>query len=147
MPNDYSKRLKDPRWQRKRLEVMERDKWTCVDTLESDDPLQVHHCWYAKGGPWETPNKYLITVTEDAHNERHKIESDIKKTLGLILANLSASDEVGLTDLGHAFFTISEFLENRGSIESLRPAVEELRDCCIMANEKRKIREGVSCAK
>lgn len=88
MPNDYSQRLKDPRWQRKRLEVMERDNWTCRDTYVKDKPLNVHHCWYAKGGPWETPNEYLLTLTEEAHRERQELESRAKKALGRHFANM-----------------------------------------------------------
>ena len=92
MPNDYSKRLKDPRWQRKRLEVMERDNFTCRDTGATDEPLNVHHCWYAKGGPWETPSEYMLTLTEGAHERRQELESHIKREIGGIVSQLSPDE-------------------------------------------------------
>jgi hypothetical protein len=72
--SSYSDKLKDPRWQRKRLEVMQRDDFTCFDTGAKDEPLNVHHCHYSKGGPWETPTDLLMTLTEDAHKKRQRLE-------------------------------------------------------------------------
>ena len=84
---DYAKSLRDPRWQKKRLRILERDQWTCRDTHKTDEELHVHHCWYAKGGPWETPDEYLITLTKEAHKKRQNLEARAKKALGMILAN------------------------------------------------------------
>ena len=98
MPNDYSKRLKDPRWQRKRLDVMERDNFTCRDTGATDEPLNVHHCWYAKGGPWETPSEYMLTLTEEAHERRQQTEARAKQALGGIMASLPPAELEKLTN-------------------------------------------------
>jgi len=35
----YAEKLKDPRWQKKRLEIMERDEWTCQWCVDSESPL------------------------------------------------------------------------------------------------------------
>jgi hypothetical protein len=35
----YSDKLKDPRWQKKRLEVFERDGWCCQCCGDSESPL------------------------------------------------------------------------------------------------------------
>ena len=40
---EYDELLKDPRWQRKRLEAMQADKFTCQMCFRSDKPLNVHH--------------------------------------------------------------------------------------------------------
>lgn len=89
---DYAKLLRDPRWQKKRLKIMERDGFACRDTGEEDVELQVHHCWYAKGGPWETPDEFLLTLTKEAHKERQKLEARAKKALGLIMARTNPHD-------------------------------------------------------
>ena len=51
---EYDELLKDPRWQRKRLEAMQADKFTCQMCFRSDKPLNVHHKKYIQGAaPWE----------------------------------------------------------------------------------------------
>lgn len=64
----YAEMLKDPRWQKKRLEVMQRDGFRCQHCLSEDKPLQVHHLVYDKDKkPWEYDNNQLITLCEDCH--------------------------------------------------------------------------------
>jgi len=83
----YSEKLRDPRWQKKRLQIMERDEFTCRDTSETGETLNVHHSWYAKGDPWDTPDEFLLTLSETAHKERQALEDRAKKALGLIMAS------------------------------------------------------------
>ena len=62
---NYSDKLKDPRWQKKRLEVLERDGWKCRYCHAADKPLHVHHLVYLKNkDPWEINNGFLITFCE-----------------------------------------------------------------------------------
>lgn len=64
----YAKQRLDPRWQKKRLEVMERDKWTCQNCQSKDKTLNVHHKAYVKGlMPWEYENFVLVTLCEECH--------------------------------------------------------------------------------
>ena len=64
----YSEKLRDPRWQKMRLEIMERDKFTCCHCGDSKKTLNVHHLAYAKGAaPWEYDPSNLITLCEDCH--------------------------------------------------------------------------------
>lgn len=63
----YQEKLKHPKWQKKRLEILERDKWTCRHCLSTDKTLHVHHINYADA-PWETDNKFLITLCHDCHS-------------------------------------------------------------------------------
>lgn len=89
---DYRKLLKDPRWQKKRLEILERDNFTCRDTGATDEELHVHHCWYARGAPWETPNEYLLTLCASAHKFRQDLERRAKDALGLLMAKTPCHD-------------------------------------------------------
>lgn len=64
----YSEKLKDPRWQKKRLKVMERDFWACQNCGETESCLNVHHLVYLPGRePWEYPERCLLTLCEDCH--------------------------------------------------------------------------------
>ena len=68
----YQQFLKDGRWQRRRLEIMERDGFKCCDCGTSDD-LHVHHIQYIAGRkPWEYDDEDLITLCEKCHKKRHK---------------------------------------------------------------------------
>ena len=62
----YAEKLRDPRWQRKRLEVFERDGFACQATGYTDQPLCVHHMRY-HGEPWQAPNEELETLCMDVH--------------------------------------------------------------------------------
>jgi hypothetical protein len=96
----YSEKLRDPRWQKKRLCVMQRDGFACRDCGDEKSTLQVHHCHYEKGGPWMTNERFLLTLCADCHEKRGELESDGKRALGFIFSNLSnASDDESLREL------------------------------------------------
>lgn len=73
----YSEKLRDPRWQKKRLEIMQRDGFKCQNCNANDITLNVHHACYLKGRePWEYDDDILITLCEECHKriETQKIE-------------------------------------------------------------------------
>lgn len=64
----YSEKLRDPRWQKMRLEVMQRDKFQCRVCNNAEKTLNVHHRFYTKGAaPWEYEPSALVTLCEDCH--------------------------------------------------------------------------------
>ena len=64
----YSDKLKDPRWQRKRLEILQRDEWACRSCGDKTNTLHVHHRWYVSGRePWEYPDVALLSLCQDCH--------------------------------------------------------------------------------
>lgn len=66
----YSEKLKDPRWQKKRLNIFERDKWNCQLCHDKESTLHVHHRYYEKGHePWDYPDMALITLCEFCHQD------------------------------------------------------------------------------
>ncbi len=62
----YQEKLKDPRWQKKRLEIMERDEWKCKGCGDHEKTLNVHHINYT-GDPWEVEDDDAQTLCEDCH--------------------------------------------------------------------------------
>jgi hypothetical protein len=82
LKKQYKEKLLDPRWQRRRLEIMNRDQFTCKHCGESSNTLNVHHKTYQFGrDPWDYPDSNFQTLCVDCHN----IESDFKDfTNGLI---------------------------------------------------------------
>jgi hypothetical protein len=76
----YTEKLRDPRWQKKRLEVMERDKWCCQSCRCNDRNLQVHHLFYAKKDPWDYPDEAYQTLCDLCHKERQSlVDSGIER--------------------------------------------------------------------
>lgn len=68
----YLEKLKDPRWQRKRLESLDLADWTCECCGDKSSTLHVHHKQYLKGRePWEYENDQLEVLCETCHSEEH----------------------------------------------------------------------------
>lgn len=64
----YSEKLQDPRWQKKRLGILERDKWMCRACGDKEKTLHVHHIFYVRDvDPWDVPDGLLITFCKDCH--------------------------------------------------------------------------------
>lgn len=81
----YSDKLKQPLWQKKRLEIFQRDNWTCTKCKSVDKELHVHHLDYIEGiQPWEYPNDMLTTLCASCHageGERPKHEKYLLQSL------------------------------------------------------------------
>lgn len=80
--NTYFKKLLDPRWQKKRLEILNRDEFSCKYCNNTEKTLHIHHIRYGKE-PWDVPNKYLITLCEDCHNAETILDLKIKEEVEL----------------------------------------------------------------
>lgn len=62
----YGQKLRDPRWQMKRLEVLKRDNATCQMCGDKETELHVHHKSY-HGNPWDAPDEELQTLCKHCH--------------------------------------------------------------------------------
>ena len=91
----YSEKLKDPRWQKKRLKILERDKFQCKNCESTEKTLHVHHKIYLKNiEPWDYDNFLLLTLCEDCHK--------------LFSTNKEDAKEILLFALYHAFPQLSD---------------------------------------
>lgn len=74
--SNYAEQFKDPRWQKKRLKILERDNFTCQECDSKKDTLHIHHKYYENNKKvWEYPDTVLITLCENCH----ELEQLIKK--------------------------------------------------------------------
>lgn len=73
----YSDKLRDPRWQKRRLEVFQRDGFKCCDCDSESETLHVHHRYYVRGRePWNYPLCAFQTLCKDCHEaEQEQSES------------------------------------------------------------------------
>lgn len=68
----YGELLRDPRWQRKRLEALQAADFACEKCGNKEKTLNVHHIQYRKNAaPWEYELNELESLCEDCHQAIH----------------------------------------------------------------------------
>lgn len=112
----YYEKLKDPRWQKKRLEVMQLRDFCCEVCGDSTSPLNVHHKEYFKNAePWEYENEQLAVLCESCHEHHHDSFDLLKNMCSFAyLDGLNNRDELGLIlagymGLGYEILNLSKF--------------------------------------
>jgi len=71
---EYAEKYKDPRWQKKRLEILERDEFTCQICGTKEETLHIHHTYYEKNKePWEHSSEFLITLCSKCHKNDYDL--------------------------------------------------------------------------
>ncbi len=71
----YSEQLKKPNWQKRRLQIFERDAFSCTQCGNTEDELHVHHKIYFPGfEAWEYHDSDLITLCKKCHNKENNRE-------------------------------------------------------------------------
>ena len=82
MKKSYSELLKHPKWQKKRLEILNRDGFSCMDCGDSESTLHVHHIKYIYGNDiWDYNDSNFVTLCESCHNDITKMKKYIKSTI------------------------------------------------------------------
>ena len=125
----YYEKLKDPRWQRKRLEIMQRDGFKCADCGEDSETLNIHHRYYIKGrNPWEYPDWSMKTLCDGCHHHRHEMEISRKEggnlpledTFERIFVFFGAGDEMAEMDIWDLSVEMCMLSESIGRKEAFR---------------------------
>lgn len=79
----YSEKLRDPRWQKKRLEVLEEYGWKCHSCGSDSEEIHVHHPYYKKGlEPWEYEN--LLPLCDKCHKQMGEAIQTISQAISLL---------------------------------------------------------------
>jgi hypothetical protein len=117
----YSEKLKDPRWQDKRNEILERDNHRCQLCGDNTEPLHVHHKYYQNfKEPWDYPNESLITLCEKCHNSQHNKEDErLRERLSELTTDYLFN------------FVKTILLKNPGFILEFNQLSEKERDCLL----------------
>jgi len=130
---NYTNLLKDPRWQKKRLEIMDRDSFTCTMCGDTKETLNVHHKDYEnKKFPWDVSNENLITVCETCH----QIIEGCKKS-GFIVFSTAKNDDqllafgVFKNEKCIAIANMDDQSSSSYSIDTLEKWVEKLKKITV----------------
>jgi hypothetical protein len=79
----YAELLKDPRWQRKRLEVLEKNDFQCQSCGDKTTQLHVHHGCYLRGRrPWEYEDQFYHVLCDSCHQLAHKKKDILDHQIG-----------------------------------------------------------------
>jgi cytochrome c553 len=130
----YSDKLKDPRWQKKRLEILKRDEFTCQLCFDNESPLNIHHRIYIKGKEvWNYPDNLLVTLCEDCHKAEMANQPNIDKLLLEALHSKFLNEDLQSIIVG---FNKLKLLHMSGVIASVLEWSLSNRDIQYMLMEK-----------
>jgi len=122
----YSERLRDPRWQKKRLATLEAAGWMCENCGDKESTLNVHHKRYLKGKmPWEYDKEWLAVLCEGCHGEEHSRSA----LLDQVLAFAPVGSIGQIAGLAAGYLDASVDIEDPAFVEQVRqvfPAAFEI---------------------
>lgn len=123
MAKDYAELLKDPRWQRKRLEIFNRDNFCCRKCSADHMTLHIHHLYYKlELLPWEYPDEAFLTLCELCHEKAHFIEWVTRTGIKVLIAlGFTAQDVVEVSSL------VRRRLNNNNHAESARKYMADIK--------------------
>ena len=100
----YQEQIKHPKWQKKRLEVLEANNFTCQQCGRTDMELHVHHTMYKKGASaWE----YEISELKCYYKDCHKVDHDISALISKLLAGMSLESKSRVLGYADSFYSES----------------------------------------
>lgn len=89
----YSELLLDPRWQKKRLYVLEHGHFRCFFCGDEKTTLHVHHFVYTAKFPWEEPDENLCPACADCHwliHAKEKMTEFERRLIDILIEPLRA---------------------------------------------------------
>lgn len=129
----YAEQIKSPKWQKKRLEILKRDEFTCQECGNKELTLHVHHKHYNKGAKiWEYENWELTTLCEICHNIQHNEQKNSKTIIDDIIPECQRETYIEFIEKLNEFdknelsffdtnfiFEINSYLDRRSSFFKL----------------------------
>lgn len=136
----YADQLRDPRWQRKRLEIMERSDFACENCGEKTKTLAVHHRLYLRGRKaWEYESEFLECLCQECHSSKHDLQAELNAVLlmgadieqvigyakGLYCMITNSKDEVAISSWEQAAGFIDAWGKNKIKPQDFLSAIEK----------------------
>lgn len=103
--SEFWQKYKDPRWQRRRLEIMQRADFRCENCEDEGSTLNVHHKIYRKkADPWDYGDDELLCLCETCHEQWH----DVRNRLNEAIAKMSGVDLEQVTGYAEALLLFQD---------------------------------------
>lgn len=85
MAGDFWAKYKHPKWQEKRLRIMQAASFMCDHCQDDEATLNVHHTYYTSGAePWDYPDWSLRCLCEKCHKEAEVLKREILESIGTL---------------------------------------------------------------
>ena len=118
---EFKEQIKHPKWQKKRLDILERDEYICQNCHVDDETLHVHHFTYKSNtNLWDYDNNNLITFCERCHKDWHTVNEKIKILLSVdttylkeVYALLKYVRQMDMLEISHLTKTAKEIVHDR----------------------------------
>lgn len=117
----YAEKLKSPKWQKKRLDILNLKGFKCEKCGDEENQIQVHHRFYITGRePWEYDNDVFQVLCEKCHEASHKKEVETIEVVPVRYQELiMLLDETDLLATKHLVHTLTNFKNEYGDIITL----------------------------
>lgn len=114
----YAEKLKDPRWQKKRLEVLNRDGFQCRFCGDDKTELQVHHItYYSDVEPWDYHHSDLYTLCKYCHEKEGDFRKSTEKHLTEVMRRKGFSAD--------SLLAFAQFMDKYpGAVQDVRNIIE-----------------------
>lgn len=110
---DYKEQMKSPKWQKRRLEIMNRDNFTCQMCGDTENELHVHHIKYLEDmNYWDYPDNLLITLCSRCHGREHLHKDETIFSLIEDLNNIGSTYTEICFILAYAYFNLKKKTED-----------------------------------
>ncbi len=126
----YAQKLRSPLWQKKRLKILERDKWSCCSCRTTTKNLQVHHLYYAKKEPWQYPDEAYQTLCEDCHEVRQELANPIIDEIKVLVG------KIPICKIESLLYRAKDFLESEILANQTKPKEIDYRKPISRASSK-----------
>jgi len=122
--SEYLELLRHPFWQKRRLEVFQRDNFTCQKCTDTLSNLQVHHLYYKFDIlPWDYPDDALLTLCDLCHAKAEFIKY-LHRFVGIYLKMV---DKFNVADVSEIIEIVTRRLENNFHAESAHAYMNDIR--------------------
>lgn len=81
----YWEKLQDPRWQKRKTEILEREDFICERCGDTEETLHIHHSFYPPDtDPWDVADWHLHCYCKRCHKIIQKDENDVKWAISFV---------------------------------------------------------------
>lgn len=116
----YAEKLKDVRWQKRRVKILVRDDFTCIRCKIPQKFVHVHHKAYIWGrDPWEYEDDNFETLCESCHSKEHK-KAEEPKIIKQVVQEIVYREPATIPEI------IDAHLRNLSELLKADPPEEEL---------------------
>jgi hypothetical protein len=144
----YYEKLKDPRWQKLRLEILESAGWECESCGSDTKTLHVHHRYYVpRKEPWDYTREQLLVLCEMCHEDvtakTRELQQIVGENEGILDAVLGYARSVAVMDNPAVDSECSIEVENYEIAHGIADSVHAVAEAVISHCDEHSIQLGV----